>query len=154
MEAANRGAFEAGGISVGLNIELPFEQALNPYTTISLRFRYFFARKLMFAKYGEAFVVFPGGYGTLDELFEALTLVQTGKLRRFPIVLFGIDYWQGLVEWLTTKLLAEGKIGRQDINLLRVTDSVEETVDHITQAHERARTEEASARQYQTREPQ
>jgi uncharacterized protein (TIGR00730 family) len=135
MEAANKGATEAGGISVGLNIELPFEQAINPYVTVPLTFRYFFARKMMFVKYAEAFVVFPGGFGTLDELFEALTLIQTGKLRHFPVVLFGSSFWSGLVKWLRDPILAEGKISPEDLDLFTVTDSIDETVERIRRAH-------------------
>ncbi|MFE9169372.1 LOG family protein [Streptomyces kebangsaanensis] len=128
MEAANKGALEAGGLSVGLGIELPFEQGLNPYVDIGLNFRYFFVRKLMFVKYAQGFVVLPGGLGTLDELFEALTLVQTQKVTRFPIVLFGTSYWGGLVDWLTHTLIAEGKAAKADLTLFHVTDDVEEAV--------------------------
>ncbi|WP_112470604.1 TIGR00730 family Rossman fold protein [Streptomyces triticisoli] len=128
MEAANKGALEAGGLSVGLGIELPFEQGLNPYVDIGLNFRYFFVRKLMFVKYAQGFVVLPGGLGTLDELFEALTLVQTQKVTRFPIVLFGTAYWGGLVDWLTHTLVAEGKAAKADLALFHVTDDVEEAV--------------------------
>ena len=123
MEAANRGAMEAGGVSVGCNIELPHEQYANPYTNISLDFRYFFVRKTMFVKYSEAFVVFPGGFGTLDELFEAVTLVQTGKIHRFPVVLYGADYWAGLVDWLHARLEAEAKVSPGDIDILQIADS-------------------------------
>ncbi|MGH2447836.1 MAG: TIGR00730 family Rossman fold protein [Chloroflexota bacterium] len=137
MEAANKGATEVGAISVGLNIELPFEQSTNSYVNVPLSFRYFFVRKTMFVKYSEAFVIFPGGFGTLDELFEALTLIQTGKLRHFPMVLFGSGYWGGLVEWTQTKLLAEEKISPEDLNIMKVTDSVHETVETIVQAHSR-----------------
>src|SRR5579872_4749814 len=138
MEAANKGAFEAGGISVGLNIELPFEQKLNPYTNVSLSFNYFFARKTMFAKYAEAFVVFPGGFGTLDELFEALTLIQTGKLQHFPVVLVGRDYWSGLQGWMQDRLVEEGKISPSDLELLTITDSVDEVVATIQSAQRAA----------------
>jgi uncharacterized protein (TIGR00730 family) len=127
MEAANRGALEAGGISVGCNIELPHEQYANPYTTINLDFRYFFVRKTMFVKYSEAFVVFPGGFGTLDELFEAVTLVQTGKIHRFPVVLYGREYWAGLVDWLHARLETEAKVSPGDIDILQIADSPEET---------------------------
>ncbi len=123
MEAANRGAMEAGGVSVGCNIELPHEQYANPYTTISLDFRYFFVRKTMFVKYSEAFVVFPGGFGTLDELFEAVTLVQTGKIHRFPVVLYGADYWAGLVDWLRDRPEVEAKVSPGDIDILQVADT-------------------------------
>ncbi|MGW2487031.1 LOG family protein [Streptomyces sp. NPDC001606] len=128
MEAANRGACEAGGISVGLGIELPFEQGLNPYVDIGLNFRYFFVRKMMFVKYAQGFVVLPGGLGTLDELFEALTLVQTQKVTRFPIVLFGSAYWGGLVDWLKNTLVAQGKAAEKDLLLFHVTDDVSEAV--------------------------
>jgi len=123
MEAANRGAMEAGGVSVGCNIELPHEQYANPYTTISLDFRYFFVRKTMFVKYSEAFVVFPGGFGTLDELFEAVTLVQTGKIHRFPVVLYDSAYWSGLLEWLRGRVVAEGKLTEGELELLQVVDT-------------------------------
>ncbi|NBM17218.1 TIGR00730 family Rossman fold protein [Streptomyces sp. GC420] len=133
MEAANRGACEAGGISVGLGIELPFEQGLNPYVDIGLNFRYFFVRKMMFVKYARGFVVLPGGLGTLDELFEALTLVQTQKVTRFPIVLFGTKYWQGLVSWLGDTLIAEGKAAAHDMELFHITDEVEEAVALVSE---------------------
>ncbi|MDH6516707.1 uncharacterized protein (TIGR00730 family) [Streptomyces sp. SAI-208] len=128
MEAANKGACEANGTSVGLGIELPFEQGLNPYVDIGLNFRYFFVRKMMFVKYAQGFVVLPGGLGTLDELFEALTLVQTQKVTRFPIVLFGSAYWGGLVDWLTNTLVAQGKASEKDLLLFHVTDDVDEAV--------------------------
>ena len=128
MEAANKGALEAKGISVGLGIELPFEQGLNPYVDIGLNFRYFFVRKMMFVKYAQGFVVLPGGLGTLDELFEALTLVQTQKVTRFPIVLFGSDYWGGLVDWLRDTVIAQGKAAEKDLLLFHVTDDVDEAV--------------------------
>jgi uncharacterized protein (TIGR00730 family) len=128
MEAANKGACEANGTSVGLGIELPFEQGLNPYVDIGLNFRYFFVRKMMFVKYAQGFVVLPGGLGTLDELFEALTLVQTQKVTRFPIVLFGSEYWGGLVDWLTNTLIAQGKASEKDLLLFHVTDDVDEAV--------------------------
>jgi uncharacterized protein (TIGR00730 family) len=129
MEAANRGAHEAGGLSIGCNIELPFEQSENRYTDLSVNFRYFFVRKTMFVKYANGFVIFPGGFGTLDELFESLTLVQTRKINRFPIVLFGSKYWSGLLDWIKDTQLAEGTISPEDLNLLIVTDSVEEARD-------------------------
>ena len=132
MEAANRGCVEAGGVSVGCNIELPFEQQLNPYVTLGIDFRYFFVRKTMFVKYAEGFVVFPGGFGTLDELFEALTLVQTGKILHFPIVLFGSAYWAGLVDWLRERVLAERKLSPQDFDIFRVCDEPDEAMDHVT----------------------
>jgi uncharacterized protein (TIGR00730 family) len=129
MEAANRGATEAGGFSIGCNIELPFEQQSNRYTNLSINFRYFFVRKTMFVKYSNGFVIFPGGFGTLDELFEALTLVQTRKINRFPIVLYGSAYWQGLLDWIRDTQLAEGAISPEDLNLLILTDSVDEARD-------------------------
>jgi uncharacterized protein (TIGR00730 family) len=122
MEAANKGALEAGGESVGLAIELPYELKPNPYLTRTLSFRYFFVRKVMFVKYSRAFVIMPGGFGTLDELFEAATLRQTEKIRWFPIVLFGSDYWRGLVDWLRDPVQAEGKISAADVDMLEVTD--------------------------------
>ncbi|MFE9920764.1 TIGR00730 family Rossman fold protein [Streptomyces sp. NPDC005774] len=128
MEAANKGACEANGVSVGLGIELPFEQGLNSYVDIGLNFRYFFVRKLMFVKYSQGFVVLPGGLGTLDELFEALTLVQTQKITQFPIVLFGTDYWGGLVDWLRGTVIAQSKAAEKDLLLFHVTDDVEEAV--------------------------
>ncbi|MER7666140.1 MULTISPECIES: TIGR00730 family Rossman fold protein [unclassified Streptomyces] len=132
MEAANRGAREAKGISVGLGIELPYEQGLNPHVDIGVNFRYFFVRKTMFVKYASGFVVLPGGLGTLDELFEALTLVQTGKVTRFPIVLFGTEYWSGLVDWLRHTVVAQGKASEKDLVLFHVTDDVEEAVSLVT----------------------
>lgn len=132
MEAANKGARDAGGISVGLNIQLPFEQVMNPYVTVPLSFNYFFARKTMFAKYSDSFVAFPGGFGTLDELFEALTLIQTGKLKHFPVILFGSDYWRGMLRWMDEFVLKETKISAEDLALLTVTDAVDETVDVIS----------------------
>ncbi|GAA3054055.1 LOG family protein [Streptomyces glomeratus] len=128
MEAANKGACEAKGISVGLGIELPFEQGLNPYVDIGLNFRYFFVRKMMFVKYAQGFVVLPGGLGTLDEFFEALTLVQTQKVTRFPIVLYGTSYWGGLVDWLKNTLVAQGKAAEKDLLLFHLTDDVDEAV--------------------------
>ena len=128
MEAANRGAREAGALSVGLNIDLPFEQDLNEWVDLNVDFHYFFARKVMFVRYSSAFVVLPGGFGTLDELFEALTLIQTGKIREFPVVLLDSAYWGGLVGWLRDRMLAEGNISPEDVDLLHVTDSVDEAV--------------------------
>ena len=128
MEAANRGCSEAGGLSVGLGIELPFEQGLNPWVDLGVGFRYFFARKTMFVKYAQAFVCLPGGFGTLDELFEALVLVQTGKVTRFPVVLLGSGYWGGLVEWLRTSALEHGVISPPDVELITVTDDVDDVV--------------------------
>ncbi|EME98060.1 TIGR00730 family Rossman fold protein [Streptomyces mobaraensis NBRC 13819 = DSM 40847] len=132
MEAANKGAMEAGGVSVGLGIELPFEQGINPYVNLGVDFRYFFVRKTMFVKYASGFVVLPGGLGTLDELFEALTLVQTKKVTRFPIVLFGSEYWSGLVRWIEDTLVAGGKVGAHDLQLFHVTDDVEEAIALVT----------------------
>jgi len=131
MEAANRGCREGGGLSVGCNIELPFEQHLNAYVDLGIDFRYFFARKTMFVRYAEAFAVFPGGFGTLDELFEALTLVQTGKIFHFPVVLFDSEYWSGLTGWIRKRLLAEGKIGPSDDQIFTVCESVTEAVSYI-----------------------
>ena len=135
MEAANRGAREAGVPSVGCNIELPFEQGSNPYVDIDIDFRYFFVRKTMFVKYAEAFVIFPGGYGTMDELFEALTLIQTGKVGHFPVILFGKDYWSGLTDWMRDTLVAEGKVSEQDLDLIFVTDSPDEAVNHLAERY-------------------
>ena len=132
MEAANKGALEAGGVSVGLGIELPFEQGLNPYVDIGVNFRYFFVRKTMFVKYARGFVVLPGGFGTLDELFEALTLVQTKKVTRFPIVLFGTEYWGGLARWVRDTLVAEGKASQADLELFHITDDVDDAVERVT----------------------
>ncbi|MFI6762910.1 TIGR00730 family Rossman fold protein [Micromonospora sp. NPDC050417] len=134
MEAANRGATEAGGLSVGLGIELPFEQGINDWVDMAIDFRYFFARKTMFVKYAQAFVVLPGGFGTMDELFEALTLVQTGKVTRFPVVLMGEAYWSGLLAWLRDTLATSGKIGAADLELILVTDDVATAVGHIIDA--------------------
>ena len=134
MEAGNRGARAAGAKSIGLNIELPFEQGVNPYVDIAIEFRYFFVRKTMFVKYAQAFVIFPGGFGTLDELFEALTLIQTGKVQNFPVILFGSAYWDGLREWLRATMLAEGKIAAADLALLVVTDSPAEVRDMIMES--------------------
>ena len=142
MEAVNRGASEAGGVSVGLGIELPFEQRLNDWVDIGLNFRYFFARKTMFVKYARAFVILPGGFGTLDELFESLTLVQTRKVTRFPVILLGTDYWSGLLAWFRDTLVPAGKISPADLDLLSVTDDVDQVVKLIleadTQREERA----------------
>jgi uncharacterized protein (TIGR00730 family) len=136
MEAANKGACDAGGVSVGLGIELPFEQGINDWVDIGINFRYFFARKTMFVKYAQAFVVMPGGFGTMDELFEALTLVQTGKVTSFPVVLYGSAYWQGLIDWLRATMLSEGKVNAADVDLLQLSDDVDEVVD-IIRASER-----------------
>jgi uncharacterized protein (TIGR00730 family) len=133
MEAANRGAREAGVTSVGCNIELPFEQGTNPFVDLAIDFRYFFVRKTMFVKYSQAFVVFPGGFGTLDEAFEALTLIQTGKIRDFPVVLFGSEYWKGLVEWIKETLVEEGTISLGDMDLFCLADSPEEARDYLVE---------------------
>ncbi len=132
MEAANRGAFEAGGTSVGCNIELPHEQGSNPYLTLSLKFKYFFVRKMMFVKYSDAFIIFPGGFGTMDELFEALTLIQTKKIHNFPVVLYGSQYWKGMLEWLRGPMLGEAKIVEDDLKRLHLTDSPSEIVEIIS----------------------
>lgn len=132
MEAANKGAFEAGGLSIGCNIELPFEQRPNPYQTRSLTFKYFFVRKMMFVKYSLGFIIFPGGFGTFDELFEALTLIQTRKIRNFPIILFGSSYWTGMLNWLRDVVLTEGKISEDDFKMLHMTDSPAQVVEIVT----------------------
>jgi uncharacterized protein (TIGR00730 family) len=137
MEGANRGAQEAGGLSVGFNIELPHEQQSNPYLDLSLTFRHFYARKTMFVKAAEGFVVFPGGFGTVDELFEALTLIQTGKVFHFPVVLVGSDYWAELLGWVREELLADGMISREDLDLLFVTDDLDEAVSQVLDCYER-----------------
>ncbi len=137
MEAANRGAREGGGLSVGCNIELPFEQDMNAYVDLGIEFRYFFVRKMMFVKYAEAFIIFPGGFGTLDELFESLTLIQTGKIVHFPVVLFGTGYWKGLLDWIRDPVLKEAKISPDDLDLMVVTDDVEEAVQAARQYFER-----------------
>lgn len=147
MEAANKGAHEAGGVSVGLGIELPFEQGLNQYVDLGVNFRYFFARKTMFVKYASGFIVLPGGYGTLDELFEALTLVQTGKVTRFPIVLIGTEYWGGLVEWLKNGPRDRGLVGPQDVHLLHLTDDPVDAVRYVAEAAERIAKREKEARE-------
>lgn len=131
MEAANKGAAEAGGTSIGLGIELPFEQGMNPHVNRGVSFRYFFARKTMFVKYAQGFVVLPGGFGTFDELFEALTLVQTHKVTGFPVVLVGSDYWGGLLDWLRTAVVDRGMINPGDLDLLHLTDTAEEAVEHV-----------------------
>jgi hypothetical protein len=131
MEAANKGAAAAGGKSVGLNIHLPYEQKPNPYANISLDFKYFFVRKVMFVKYAVAYVIFPGGFGTMDELFEALTLIQTRRIRPFPVILLGRSYWQGLLDWLKKVMVKEGKIDAEDLGFLKITDDPEDAVRHI-----------------------
>jgi uncharacterized protein (TIGR00730 family) len=137
MEAANRGCQEAGGLSIGCNIELPHEQSVNQYVDLSVEFRYFFARKTMFVKYADAFVIMPGGFGTLDELFEALTLIQTGKIRHFPLVLVGTEYWAGLLAWARGTLLTDGTVSKDDLDLLTVTDDPQE-VCRVVRAFARA----------------
>ena len=147
MEAANRGAKEAGGLSIGCNIELPFEQGLNEYVDLGMEFRYFFVRKMMFVKYAEGFVIFPGGFGTLDELFEALTLIQTGKVEHFPVVLYGKDYWEGMMQWIRDKPLYEEKVSPEDLDLLTITSDIDEACDAITKhfrSREQAQKEAAS----------
>ena len=142
MEAANRGCHEAGGLSVGCNIELPKEQGLNRYVDLGIEFRYFFARKVMFVKYADAFVIFPGGYGTLDELFEALTLIETRKVQDFPVILMGSDYWDGMLDWIRDTLLVHAAISKEDVALLRLTDDTDEAV-RIIQAYARTHRDEA-----------
>jgi uncharacterized protein (TIGR00730 family) len=134
MEAANRGAFEAGGLSIGCNIELPFEQRPNAYQTRSLKFKYFFVRKMMFVKYSLGFIIFPGGFGTFDELFEALTLIQTKKIRNFPVVLFGSNYWSGLLDWLKQVVLVDGKIANHDFSIFHITDSPQEVLEIVNRS--------------------
>jgi uncharacterized protein (TIGR00730 family) len=141
MEAANRGAREAGGLSIGANIELPFEQGLNEYVDLGMEFRYFFVRKVMFVKYAEGFVIFPGGFGTLDELFESLTLIQTGKVEHFPVVLYGTDYWEGMMQWIRDKPLYEEKISPEDLRLVTITSDIDEACEAITK-HHRSREQE------------
>ena len=135
MEATNKGAVAGEGMSVGLGIELPFEQHLNDWVDIGIQFRYFFARKTMFVKYSQAFVVMPGGFGTLDELFEALTLVQTRKVTRFPVILCGTAYWQGLMDWIRGPMLESGKVSKADLDLIEVSDDVDAIVASIVSAH-------------------
>jgi uncharacterized protein (TIGR00730 family) len=131
MEAANRGAKEGGVRSVGMNIELPFEQKPNPYTNVKLSFRYFFVRKVMFIKYAVAYIVLPGGFGTLDECFEALTLIQTKKIKPFPVVLVGTEYWSGLLEWIKTNVMAKGMISKEDLDIFKVLDDPQEIVEYV-----------------------
>jgi uncharacterized protein (TIGR00730 family) len=135
MEAANKGASAVGGVSAGLGIELPFEQSLNEYIDVAIEFRYFFVRKTMFVKYSQAFVVLPGGFGTLDELFEAITLVQTAKITKFPIVLVGTEYWGGLLDWIRDKMLPSGKIAPEDTELVQLADDPAEVIRIIRRAH-------------------
>jgi len=133
MEAGNKGVYQAKGNSIGLNIDLPFEQTPNRYITTLIKFHYFFCRKVMFVKYAKAFVIFPGGYGTMDELFESLTLIQTHRIDRFPIILFGSDYWGGLVEWLRNKVLKDNKIDSEDLDIFKVVDTPEDVLKSIKQ---------------------
>ncbi len=140
MEAANRGCKEAGGLSVGFNITLPHEQSVNPYCDISMTFKHFYARKTMFVKAAEGFVIFPGGFGTLDELFESLTLIQTGKVLNFPVVLFGSEYWRQLLDWVNGPLLAEGMISAEDVRLLHVTDDPAEAVRIVVASYDERNT--------------
>jgi uncharacterized protein (TIGR00730 family) len=143
MEAANRGAKEGGGFSVGFNVELPHEQEANPYIDLGVSFRHFYARKVMLVKAAEGFVLFPGGFGTLDELFESLTLIQTDKVRDFPVSLIGTDYWGGLLEWIAARPLSEAKISPEDVNLLHVTDDVEEAVEAVRDRWQRTCAEQS-----------
>jgi uncharacterized protein (TIGR00730 family) len=139
MEAANRGAMEGGGLSIGCNIELPHEQGLNPYVDLGIEFKYFFARKTMFVKYADAFVILPGGFGTLDELFESLTLIQTGKIRDFPVVLVGTAYWQGMLDWMRAVQVPAGAVSEADLDLLKLTDDPDEVCEiiraYVAKAH-------------------
>jgi uncharacterized protein (TIGR00730 family) len=138
MEAANRGCQEGGGLSVGCNIELPHEQSINSYVDLGVEFRYFFARKTMFVKYADGFVILPGGYGTMDELFEALTLIQTGKIRGFPVILVGSAFFSGLIEWIKVKLLGEGMVSPEDLDLIQVTDDPKEVIEIVRRAGRRS----------------
>ncbi len=143
MEAANKGAYEAGGRSVGLNIELPHEQKPNQYQNLSLSFRYFFARKTMFMKYAQAFIIMPGGFGTMDEFFESLTLMQTFKMTRFPVILMGTDFWGGLMDWIKAEMLSHGAISEDDLNLIAMTDDPAEAIDIIQKSERQAWVEPA-----------
>ena len=136
MEAANKGATEAGGESIGLGIELPFEARLNDYVSFGLNFRYFFVRKMMFVKYSQGYVVMPGGLGTMDELFEAMTLAQTKKITQFPIVLMGVKHWQGLIDWMRDTMLADGRIKQGDLDMITLTDDVDEAVELMLKARD------------------
>jgi uncharacterized protein (TIGR00730 family) len=147
MEAANRGAQEAGGLSIGCNIELPFEQDLNDYVDLGMQFRYFFVRKTMFVKYAEAFCIFPGGFGTLDELFESLTLIQTGKIEHFPVVLLDKAYWKGLFDWIRAHPLAQGKVSEEDLALFTLTDDIEEACTVILERHRARERQEAGSQE-------
>jgi uncharacterized protein (TIGR00730 family) len=148
MEAANRGCREGGGLSIGCNIELPHEQGLNRYVDLGVEFKYFFARKTMFVKYSEAFVVFPGGFGTMDELFEALTLIQTGKVQHFPVALYGPEYWSGLIGWLRERPLAEGKMAPEDLELFHICDTPDQVVSFIQEVLTRGRPTEPTAQEH------
>jgi uncharacterized protein (TIGR00730 family) len=150
MEAGNRGAMDGRGLSIGCNIELPFEQGSNAYLSRSLNFKFFFVRKMMFVKYSTAFIVFPGGYGTLDELFEALTLIQTGKVKGFPVILFGVAYWAGLVDWLTRTVAEERKINPTDLDLFRVTDDPAEAAGIVVEARRERSPDTLHARPHTT----
>ena len=136
MEAANKGALEAGGESIGLGIELPFEARLNDYVSFGLNFRYFFVRKMMFVKYSQGYVVMPGGLGTMDELFEAMTLSQTQKITQFPVVLMGVEHWQGLLDWMRETMLADGRIKQSDLDMITLTDDVDEAVELMLKARD------------------
>ncbi|MEO5378216.1 MAG: TIGR00730 family Rossman fold protein [Magnetococcus sp. DMHC-6] len=153
MEAANLGCFGQKGSSVGLNIDLPFEQRPNPFQDIGISFRYFFVRKLMFAKYADAFIIFPGGFGTLDEMFEAVTLVQTGKIGPTPILLYGSQYWDGLLNWLRTSVLIEGNVSKKDLQLFQVVDDTQEALDiilkHIKMANKNRLKQKRKQKKYQ-----
>ena len=144
MEAANRGCHEAGGLSIGCNIELPHEQSVNQYVDLGVEFRYFFARKTMFVKYADGFAIFPGGFGTLDELFESLTLIQTGKIRHFPVVLIGTEYWAGLLSWLRAKAVTRGAVAPEDLDLIRSTDDMAEACAMLTAAYTARASEDAN----------
>ncbi|MGI8787562.1 MAG: TIGR00730 family Rossman fold protein [Pyrinomonadaceae bacterium] len=147
MEAANRGASDAKKVSVGCNIELPFEQSANPYLTKSLTFKYFFVRKTVFIKYSNAYVIFPGGFGTMDELFEALTLIQTRKIRNFPVVMFGSQYWRGLLAWITSTMLNEKNINSEDLGLIHLTDSPKEAVEFIIKTFQESQPKTGSGKE-------
>ena len=137
MEAANRGCHEAGGLSIGCNVELPHEQAVNAYVDLGVEFRYFFARKVMFVKYADGFAIFPGGFGTLDELFESLTLIQTGKIQHFPVVLVGTEYWAGLLAWIRAEAIAQGNVSPEDLDLIQCTDDMHEACRWLTEGFSR-----------------
>jgi uncharacterized protein (TIGR00730 family) len=145
MEAANRGCHEAGGLSIGCNIELPHEQSVNAYVDLGVEFRYFFARKTMFVKYADGFAIFPGGFGTLDELFESVTLIQTGKIRHFPVVLIGTEYWAGLLKWLRREAVGRGAVSPQDMDLVQCTDDMHEACAMLTAAYTARSQEDAKA---------